>query len=110
MVEIANAVGSSDIGAELDMMEIEDDIPVPYSEYDPDSYHGLYIRLVEEGPLITLYRSGKYIISGCSSFEDLHETNHEFLRTLSELGITDESLDTGFLSRTWFVRGSYGNL
>jgi transcription initiation factor TFIID TATA-box-binding protein len=96
MVEIANAVGSGDVGVELDLPEVEADLSVPYTEYDPDNYHGLYVRLIEDGPLITLYRSGKYIISGCSSLEELHETNHAFLRTLSELNIIGPSLDTGF--------------
>lgn len=96
MVEIANAVGSGDVGVELDIAEVEADLPVPYTEYDPENYHGLYVRLVEEGPLITLYRSGKYIISGCSSFEELHRTNREFLQTLAELDIIDLSHDTGF--------------
>jgi transcription initiation factor TFIID TATA-box-binding protein len=96
MVEIANAVGSGDLGVELDVAEVGDDLTVPYTEYDPDNYHGLYVRLVEEGPLITLYRSGKYIVSGCSSFEELHETDHAFLQTLADLDIIEPSLDTRF--------------
>lgn len=97
MVEIANVVGSGDVGVELDIGEVEVDLPVPYTEYDPDNYHGLYVRLVKDGPLITLYRSGKYIISGCSSFEELRTTNHTFLRTIAGLDIIDSSLDTGFI-------------
>jgi transcription initiation factor TFIID TATA-box-binding protein len=68
MIEITNVVGSGDLGVEIDIAEVEDDLPVPYTEYNPKNYHGLYVRLVEDGPLITLYRSGKYIISGSSSF------------------------------------------
>lgn len=96
MVDIANAVGSGDVGVELDLPEVEADLPVPFTEYDPENYHGLYLRLTEAGPLITVYRSGKYIISGGSSIEELHETDREFLRTFAELGIIDQSLDTGF--------------
>lgn len=96
MVEIANAVGSGDVGVELDIAEVETDLPVPFTEYDPENYHGLYVRLVEDGPLITLYRSGKYIISGCSSFEELHETNHTFLQTIAELDIINPSIETDF--------------
>lgn len=96
MVEIANAVGSGDLGVELDIAEVAADLPVPHTEYDPDNYHGLYVRLTEGGPLITLYRSGKYIISGCSSFEELHETNHTFLQAISELNGIEASLDTRF--------------
>jgi len=96
MVEIANAVGSGDLGVELDVSEVAADLPVPHTEYDPDNYHGLYVRFVEEGPLITLYRSGKYIITGASSLEELDETNDAFLQAISELDGIDASLETGF--------------
>lgn len=95
-VEIANVVGSGDLGVELDLEALEGDLSTPYLEYDPSNYHGLYVRLKEGGPLITVYRSGKYIISGCPSEETLHETNDGFLRALAELGITDEAQQTGF--------------
>lgn len=96
MISIANAVGSGDLGVELDVAEVESDLDLPYTEYDPSNYHGLYLRLVEGGPLITVYRSGKYIISGCSTFEQLYETNDTFLTTLSELDIVDADTETGF--------------
>jgi len=96
MISIANAVGSGDLGVELDVAEVESDLDLPYTEYDPSNYHGLYLRLVEGGPLITVYRSGKYIISGCSTFEQLYETNDAFLTTLSELDIVDAETETGF--------------
>ncbi|WP_336331153.1 TATA-box-binding protein [Haloarcula sp. CGMCC 1.2071] len=96
MISIANAVGSGDLGVELDVAEVESDLDLPYTEYDPSNYHGLYVRLVEDGPLITVYRSGKYIISGCSTFEQLYETNDAFLMKLSQLNIVDEEAETGF--------------
>jgi len=97
MVSIANAVGSGDLGVELDIAEVENDLDVPYTEYDPSNYHGLYVRLINAGPLITIYRTGKYIISGCSSFEELFDTNEEFLTTLSTLDIVDSSVETEFM-------------
>jgi transcription initiation factor TFIID TATA-box-binding protein len=99
MISIANAVGSGDLGVELDVAEVESDLDLPYTEYDPSNYHGLYVRLVEGGPLITVYRSGKYIISGCSTFEQLFETNDAFLTKLSELKIVDSYVETGFTTQ-----------
>jgi transcription initiation factor TFIID TATA-box-binding protein len=87
MISIANAVGSGDLGVELNVVEVESDLDLPYTEYDPSNYHGLYLRLVEDGPPITAYWSGKYIISGCSTFEQLYETNGALLTILSELDI-----------------------
>jgi transcription initiation factor TFIID TATA-box-binding protein len=97
MITIANVVGSGDLGVELDLAEVESDLDVPYTEYEPSNYHGLYVRLVQEGPLITIYRSGKYIIVGCSSFEELYDTNDKLLTNLSELGIVASSIETGFI-------------
>lgn len=95
MTTIVNAVGSGDLGVELDVAEVNSDLDLPYTEYNPSNYHGLYVRIVKEGPLITIYRSGKYIISGCSSLEQLYETNDAFLAKLSELNIVDMDAETG---------------
>lgn len=96
MVTIVNVVGSGDLGVELELETLGEDLDVPFTEYDPSNYHGLYVRLVEEGPLITVYRSGKYIISGCSSFQELETTNEGFLTQIAELEICNSSLDPGF--------------
>lgn len=95
-VEIANVVGSGDLHAELDLESLEDDLSTPYLEYDTSNYHGLYVRLKDDGPLITVYRSGKYIISGCTDYEDLKETNLGFLEIITELGISENEQCTGF--------------
>ena len=98
-VEIANIVGSGNLHTELKLEALESDLSTAYLEHDPSNYHGLYVRLVEDGPLITVYRSGKYIISGATSFEQLHETSDRFLDNLAELGILDESPTTGFAAQ-----------
>jgi len=51
---------------------------------------------VEGGPLITVYQSGKYIISGCSSFQELETTNEKFISKIADLRICARSIDTGF--------------
>ncbi len=96
MVEITNILTSGDLGVEIDVGVVETDLLVPYTEYDPDNYHGLYVRLAKDGPLITLYRSGKYTITGGSSFEEVDETNRGFLKSLIELDVIDSAVETGF--------------
>lgn len=64
MVAIANVVGSGSLGFELDVEQLGANLDVPYTGYDPQNYHALYVRLEEDRPLITVYRSRKYIISG----------------------------------------------
>jgi len=96
MIEIVNIVGSGDLVTELDLEALESDLLTPFLEYDPTHYHGLYVRLETSGPLITVYRSGKYIISGCSSMAELEETNENFLSKLGQLDIVSESQSIDF--------------
>lgn len=95
-LEIVNVVGSGDLHTELDLSAVGADLSTPYVEYDPSNYHGLYVRIKEDGPLITMYRSGKYIVTGSQSFDELEKTKKDLLLRLNELGIIREGLDTGF--------------
>jgi transcription initiation factor TFIID TATA-box-binding protein len=79
-VEIVNVVGSGALGVEIDLDALSADIPT--TEYNPDNYHGMYIRLAEDAPLVTVYRSGKYIITGANSTEELAKIRREALRNL----------------------------
>lgn len=96
MVTIVNVVGTGNLKVELDIVAVQADLDVPFTEYNPSNYHGLYIRLEEKGPLITLFRSGKYNISGCSAIEELDETNDGFLKSLADLKIVESSVDSAF--------------
>jgi transcription initiation factor TFIID TATA-box-binding protein len=96
MITIVNVVGSGDLGVELELVELESDLALPFTEYDPSNYHGLYLRLNEDGPLITVYRSGKYIINGCSRFEQLFATNEALLSEIAGLGIVSPDAEAGF--------------
>jgi len=96
MIRIANVVGSGDLGIELDVEQVGTDLDVPVTEYDPSNYHGLYVRFEKNGPLITVYRSGKYIITGCSSLEDTMKLNSLFLEQIAHLDGIEDIKDTGF--------------
>ena len=89
-------VGSGDLGLEVDIPELAADIESASTEYDPSNYHGLYVRFAEKGPLITVYRTGKYIISGCSSCASLKATCKKFLQALSDLGVVEGTEDPSF--------------
>lgn len=67
-MEIVNLVCSGDLHQSLDLTilsELGDSI----SQYNPAHYHGAYLKI---GPRkITLYKSGKYIIYGLKSLEEV---------------------------------------
>ena len=86
MVEIVNVVASGSLGVELDLNAIAQELP-QMIDYDPDKYPGAYFRFDESRPLITPYRTGKYIITGAGSKEEADTTRSEFLQLLESHSI-----------------------
>lgn len=82
MVEVVNVVASGSLGIELDLEAIAKELD-DILEYDPDKYPGAYFRFGDTDPLITVYRTGMYIITGASSEDGARMIREEFLDLLS---------------------------
>lgn len=95
-LDIQNIVGTGNLDVEVDMSVLADDLEAYEVTYDPDNYHGLYVRLDESSPLVTVYRTGKYIITGADSESELFNTKYCFLSLLSDTGILDSPEDDSF--------------
>ncbi len=95
MVQIVNAVGSGSLATELDLEQVSRTLS-HIAEYDPKKYPGAYLRLSDDGPLITVYRTGKYIITGGESEAELHRIRDRFLTLLSDEQILTTAADDGF--------------
>ncbi|KAB7515606.1 TATA-box-binding protein [Halosegnis rubeus] len=95
MVEIVNIVASGSLGIELDLENVCHDIG-SIGEYDPDKYPGMYLRFEEDAPLITLYRTGKYIVTGADSKEEAYSFRNRFLSLLAERGMIESPDDEWF--------------
>jgi len=108
MVEIVNVVGSGAIGEEVNLEALASDVEKSIVRYDPGKYPGLYLRFDEGGPLTTLYRTGKYIITGASSVDHLEERRETFLNFLDDLGIVDLPIDDGFSVQNVVAVGQIG--
>ncbi len=107
MVEIVNVVASGSLGVELDLEVIADDL-YDTVEYNPDEHPGAYFRSGDSAPLITLYRTGKYIITGVSSEEEAHTRRVEFLRTLTDHGILPIAVDEWFQVQNYVCMSEIG--
>ncbi|GAA1315185.1 TATA-box-binding protein [Streptomyces sanglieri] len=88
-IEIVNVVGSGDFRREFDLQALAADLDLPEAQYNADM-NGLLIRFVQDGALIILYTSGKYILRGGNKRENLHQANEQLLSTLTELGVSYE--------------------
>ena len=95
MVEIVNVVASGFLNVELDLEAVASELD-DVTDYNPDKYPGAYFRLSESVPLITLYRTGKYIITGADSESNASATRSKFLTLLTEEGILDTPDDERF--------------
>ncbi len=85
MVEIVNVVASGALNIELDLERLADDIGEPVARYDPDKYPGMYLRFEEDAPLITVYRTGKFIITGADSEDESYSLRERFLNLFSDM-------------------------
>ena len=95
MVEIVNVVGSGSLNVEFDLERVATDIG-SIAEYDPDKYPGMYLRFEEDAPLITVYRTGKYIITGADSEKEAQTIRENFLNLLADNGMIAEPDDEWF--------------
>lgn len=86
-VEIVNVVGAGQLHIELDLEQLAKDLDAYSARYNPEKYPGIHIQMLEDGPTITLYRNGKYHITGPDSVDQLHEVRKQFLTALDSLGI-----------------------
>jgi len=89
-------VGSGSLNAELDLETLSEEIGQPRARYDPEKYPGMYLRFEEDAPLITLYRTGKYIITGPTSKAELFDLRERFLTFLSNIGVIENATDEWF--------------
>lgn len=107
MVKVVNVVASGSLGIELDLEAVTQELR-RVADYDPEKYPGTYIRLSESSPLITLYRTGKYIITGADSKNEVEATRGRFLHVLCEHGILTSADDEWFSIQNYVCMADAG--
>ena len=95
MIEIVNVVGSGELSTELDLEQVTKDLGTN-AKYDPEKYPAMYLHMAEDAPLITLYRTGKYIITGADSEEEAFASRERFLSRLSDQNVIEKPADEWF--------------
>ena len=88
-----NIVSISALGklhTEVDIQVLAEDVPFPIARYEPEMGASLF-RFEEDGELMILYSSGKYILRGGDDFDQVYDANDRFLRELSNIGIHIEN-------------------
>lgn len=108
MIEVVNVVGSGALGVELELERLADDLGEPMARYNPEKYPGMYLRFDKDAPLITLYRTGKYIITGAGSEEESYSLRDRFLALLSDMKVVEQPEDEWFSIQNYVCTGELG--
>ena len=98
-LKVVNTAASGDLGVEIDLNHLSADIEEV--DFDPDKYQGAYVNIEGFEPHITVYRTGKYIITGSKSEEEAHNCSEQFLELLSDKGVLDAP------EHEWFSMQNY---
>jgi transcription initiation factor TFIID TATA-box-binding protein len=106
-LEVVNLVGSGSLDTEFDLERVAADIG-SIAEYDPDKYPGMYLRFEEDAPLITVYRTGKYIITGADSEEEAQAMRGRFLHLLADNGMIPTPEDEWFRIQNFVCTAELG--
>ena len=85
MATLVSVAGGADLGVEIDLHTLSQDIEAEVVEYEPESYPALYLRFEEDGATVMLFSSGKYNIAGASSIKELYETHQRLVETISSM-------------------------
>jgi len=84
-IQIENVVASSDIGQELDLETLANDLVA--SDYNPDNFPGLVYRMQEPKAAALIFRSGKIVCTGANSIENVTTALQQVFDELRDLGI-----------------------
>jgi transcription initiation factor TFIID TATA-box-binding protein len=95
MVEVVNIAAGGEIGSEVDIEQVAHDSDLPVSNFNPEN-NATFLRFEEDGELVILYTSGKYILRGGDDFDNMYRVNDQFISHLSQLGleISNPTLET----------------
>jgi len=86
MIEIVNISGGGNLKREVDLEVLALDIDLPVVDYK-DNEGWLLLRFEEDGGLVILYRTGKYILRGGNEYEKCYKTRDRFLKLCQSKGL-----------------------
>lgn len=86
-IRVENIVASASIADHLDLDEVSS--ALSESEYDPDTFKGVILRIRERGlrTSVLLFNSGKIVCTGAKVIEDIKKTMQYLQDKLSSKGI-----------------------
>ena len=93
-MHIVSTMGSGELGRELDLSAVVEALSDEFDiEADFHSDSMVTIRLEEDGPALTLYRTGTFQIRGTETREDLFKSKDKLFEALQKIGLELDDVD-----------------
>lgn len=89
-MEIVSTMGSGSLGREIDLETLVSELENHLGEIVDANFHGpsmVTVRLKENGPAYTIYRTGTFQIRGAETEELLTESYRRFEEVLNEIAV-----------------------
>lgn len=88
-IEVVNIVASGNLGREIDVQAVGKDVDQEVVDFPEGEYSNpvVYLRREEDGPMVTLFRSGSYHVTGAKSVEEARQYTDWAVGVLRELGV-----------------------
>ena len=83
-IEIKNMVASTTISNELNLDALV--VALPDTEYEPEQFPGLVMRVKEPKAAVLLFSSGKAVCAGARSFKDIESVIDQVRERLKSIG------------------------
>jgi TATA-box binding protein (TBP) (component of TFIID and TFIIIB) len=86
--KIANIVATGRFPREIDIIKVYQGLDFPIKEYEPETYPALLVKVEVNGNLrhVTIYKNGKYIITGANSEKDVTDIYETIFKKLKNFG------------------------
>lgn len=104
---VVNVVGTGQLSTQVNYSDVMDRADTSVLRYDPSIHQGLELRFEEDGPLITVYSTGKYIIRA-ESVDVLYEVRESFLELMTRINLLDSPSDEEFSINNIVCNGDLG--
>jgi len=93
-IQIQNIVASANLGVEVDLEKAA--YLLPNTMYEPEQFPGLIHRMDDPKVVLLIFSSGKMVITGAKSEEDVQRAVINIYNRLKELGCIRESTHEEF--------------
>lgn len=86
-VSIVNVVGGGELGVQMDLAKLYNELNVEEIEYEPETSPMLKFKIHKDGPTVMLFSSGSYFLAGAISIKQAKKVYCNMVSEVENLGV-----------------------